>query len=316
MHAKLLDTLRSATNQVSLHEIGRRLGASPDTVLSTIAQLSEKGYRFQETKDTIRLIDSPDIPFPWEFSSRESRIHYYKEIDSTMTEARKLASAGAPDFTVVIAETQGKGRGRLERKWVSSTGGLYFTIVLRPDIDPEQSFLINFLSSLVLSQVLSTLFHVDARVKWPNDILIHEKKVSGMISEMVLTGNRIDYVNLGIGVNVNNSPEEAFPHASSLKTFLGKPVSRVRLLGDFLDAFEARLKKGLVGREIISEWKKNTITLGRQVSVATTQELFVGTAVDVDDQGALLLKIFDGETKRIIYGDCFLNDRADDGLSA
>lgn len=306
MNAMFLKLLRTGSPPVQAKELAAALKVSSQEVAAVIAHLSGKGYLFQESAEGIRLIHSPDTPFPWEFPSRESAIHYFEEIDSTMTEARRLASSGAPDFTVVIAETQEKGRGRLERQWVSSLGGLYFTLLLRPDMGPEKSYLINFLSSLVLSQVLNALFQVDARVKWPNDILIDEKKVSGMISEMGMTGNHIDYVNLGIGLNVNNSPEEACPHACSIRSILGKPVSRVHLLTTFLNALEYRMHKEPVDHGIISQWKENTITLGRKVTVATVQDRFSGTALDVDDQGALLLEMPGGEVKRIIYGDCFL----------
>ncbi|MBU0995453.1 MAG: biotin--[acetyl-CoA-carboxylase] ligase [Proteobacteria bacterium] len=307
MYAKILNILRADSSPKKSHDLGRILGISPEDLIKYVNTLEEYGYIFQSTPGTIKLTRSPDTPFSWEFPERESRIHYFQEIDSTMTHARKLGEAGAPDFTVVIAETQEKGRGRLERKWVSSSGGLYFTLVLRPVMLPERSSMINFLASLVLAKVLNRLYPVDARVKWPNDILINERKVSGMIAEMVLSGPQVNYINLGIGINVNNHPEYQEPNACSLKTILGKPVSRCQLLGNFLDEFEKRMKEQLVDHDIISEWKQHTITIGRQVRVVTTKDACTGIATDVDDSGALILEQPDGKIKRVIYGDCFLN---------
>lgn len=308
MNALLLKILRKTSVPLPMETMATALETSPQTLTRLLSDLSEKGYLFKESKDGIQLIQSPDIPFPWEFPSRELTIHYYQEIDSTMTVARRLAHSNAPDFTVVVAETQTKGRGRLERQWSSSMGGLYFTMILRPRMESSDSFLINFLASLVLSQVLNDLFQINAMVKWPNDILVDEKKVAGMISEMGATGNHIDYVNLGIGVNVNNDPQLAFPNAASIRNILGKPVSRVILLSTFIEALDLKMKQEPLDPRIIAQWKKNSMTLGREVTIATMHECFSGKAVDVDNQGALLLKTPDGDVKRIIYGDCFLRD--------
>lgn len=151
---------------------------------NTSASSRSWGTTLHRRAKAIRLIDSPDIPFPWEFPNRESQMHYYPEISSTMDQARHLTRKGCPHFTVVIADRQTKGRGRLNRRWYSSMGGLYFTIALRPDIPPVLSFRINFAASSVLAQLLRNRYQLDAAVKWPNDILINDQKVAGILSEM------------------------------------------------------------------------------------------------------------------------------------
>ncbi|MFH2066146.1 MAG: biotin--[acetyl-CoA-carboxylase] ligase [Pseudomonadota bacterium] len=245
-----------------------------------------------------------DVPFPWEFPGRESSIHYFREVSSTMDVARDLAASGCPDFTVVIAEFQSMGRGRLQRVWHSETGGLYFTIVLRPDMEPALAFRINFAASLSLAKVLQKMFRVDAKVKWPNDILVDDRKLSGMLSEMGVESGRLSYVNLGIGINVNNAPENREPNAVSLKKLMGTVVDRRRLLSSFLDEFQAILSGGPPA-DIISQWKQYTTTIGRHVKIMTVHHCHEGLALDVNENGALIIRQEDGTRKEVIYGDCF-----------
>ncbi len=226
-----------------------------------------------------------------------------------MDEARQLAREGCPPFSVAIAEIQAKGRGRLTRLWHSKAGGLYFTIILRPNLPPEACFKLNFLASICLVRLLRRRFGIDAGIKWPNDILVDRRKLVGILSESNIQSNRVDYVNIGIGINVNNSPPETlsgkYPEATSIKHLSGKPASRLSLLAEFLDEFEAGVKN-LASIDIISEWKRYGIPFGRQVTVITTGGEFEGIAEDIDADGALLLKLADGSLKRVLYGDCFL----------
>jgi len=246
-----------------------------------------------------------DALFEREFSDDKAKLHYFHEADSTMNIARKLARRGCPHFTAVVAGRQRQGRGRLNRVWLSSEGGLWFTVILRPRLSPEQSHKMNFCASLTLVLTLRRLFGIDAMVKWPNDILVDEKKIVGMLSEMGTDRDRISFVNIGIGINVNNDPTSEEAKASSLKKILGRTVSRKELFAEFLDDFEARINKEDFGN-VISEWKKYTITLNRQVRIVTTREESEGIATDVDEDGALILKLEDGSLRRIIYGDCFI----------
>jgi len=238
------------------------------------------------------------------FLNKEINIRYFNEVSSTMDIARELAAEGCPDFTVAVADIQTKGRGRLTRKWVSSEGGLYFTIVLRPEIPPALSYRLNFAASLTLARILRSMFHIDAKVKWPNDILVNEKKISGMLSEMNAEAERVLFVNIGIGINVNNDPGKEEPMASSLKKILGKDISKKEILFAFLDEFKKEITHKKL-EYVIAEWKKYTMTINRRVKIVTSNEVSEGTAVDVDDDGALILKLEDGRIKRIIYGDCF-----------
>jgi BirA family biotin operon repressor/biotin-[acetyl-CoA-carboxylase] ligase len=301
---QLLKELRSQGDIVSGEQLSATLGISRVSVWKHIHKLQELGYHILSTSNGYRLIDSPDIPFPWEFSDRGFNVLYYPEVSSTMDTAKDLARKNCPDFTVAVAGRQTKGRGRLKRRWLSDDGGLYFTMVLRPDIPVLLSSRVNFLASLTLARVLRKMLQIDAAVKWPNDILVNGRKISGMLSELEAETDRVFFINIGMGINVNNDPSVAEPGASSLKKITGREISKKMLLDRFLAEFEKRLRKAEF-ENVISEWKKYTVTLNRRVKIVTHKEVSEGLAVDVEEDGALVLELADGTRKKIVYGDCF-----------
>ena len=304
MKSELLKLLKRDCGFVSGEFLSHRLGVSRVAVWKHIRKLQTCGYDIQSGPKGYRIIHSPDTPFPWELPERESRIHYFDTAGSTMDIARELARKGCPDFSVVIAETQTKGRGRMDRNWWSAKGGLYFTLVLRPLISPVMSPLINFGAAFVLARTFQDFCGVDARVKWPNDILIQDRKVSGMLSEMEAAGDRVSFVNIGIGINMNNELPPDLPSAISIKSISGKTCSRKAFLAEFLDRLENRIQRpNLAG--VISEWKTCSATLGRQVRIVSHQGVTEGTAMDVDPNGALVVRTRNGTLQKIYYGDCF-----------
>jgi len=304
MKGKILKQLRSRKDIVSGAYLSSTFGISRVSVWKHIHKLQDLGYNILSTPNGYQLLGSPDILFPWEFPGREANIHYFPQVSSTMDAAKDLARKNCPDFTVVIAGRQTAGRGRLNRQWVSDDGGLYFTLVLRPDIPVPISSRVNFLAALTLARVLREMYGIEAAVKWPNDILVDDRKLSGMLSELEAEADRVFFINIGMGINVNNDPTAVEPGAVSLKTILGREISRIRLLTRFLDEFEKRLKKAEF-ENVISEWKRYTVTLQRQVKIVTRREVSEGMAVDVDANGALVLELSDGTQKIIVYGDCF-----------
>lgn len=301
----LLQTLRSQGGIVSGEHLSSILGISRVSIWKHIHKLRELGYEINSTSGGYRLLSSPDILFSWEFQGQEANILYFPEVASTMDTARDLARKNCPDFTVVTAGRQIKGRGRLNRRWLSDDGGLYFTMVLRPVIPVQSSFRVNFLASLTLAKVIREMLKIDARVKWPNDIMVDESKISGMLSELEAEAGRVFFINVGMGINVNNDPSRFEPGASSLKKITGREVSKKNLLACFLEVFGKCMKKVEID-DVISEWKKYTLTLGRHVRIVTLQEETEGLAVDVDENGALVLELSNGKQKKIVYGDCFL----------
>ena len=304
MKEKILNILRAEKGVVSGENLSNRLGVSRVSVWKHIKKLQELGYTIEATPKGYVLGSTPDVLYAWEFGDRASKIHYFDAVDSTMNIARDLARNRCPHFTVVIAGRQEKGKGRLKRTWQSSEGGLYFTVVIRPDIPPALSSRVNFAASMVLAQTLRSRFDVHAAVKWPNDILVDGKKLAGILSEMDAETDRVNFINIGIGINANNDPTPYEPTAVSLKQILGKPVERRVLLKVFLDDFEYTIDDANLVN-VVSQWKRYTQTLNRPVKIVTTREVAQGLAVDVDDDGALILQLPDGSLKRIIYGDCF-----------
>ncbi|MBI5592858.1 MAG: biotin--[acetyl-CoA-carboxylase] ligase [Deltaproteobacteria bacterium] len=309
MKSKILGLFRSTPEIVSGETLSAALGISRVSVWKHIQKLQESGYEIEATPRGYQLLRSPDTPFPWEFPQREGLIHYFPEVSSTMDIAKEMARKGASHFSVVVAGRQLSGRGRLRRTWHSNYGGLYFTLILRPGIPLQWGFRVNFAASLALCRTIRDMTGLNAAVKWPNDILIDGKKLSGMLSEMEAEAEMVSFITVGIGINVNNDPTEYEPNSCSLRQLLGKPISRKEILARFLDALQAYLDAADDNLEkTIAEWKQLTCTLGRRVSVITPLETSTGLALDIDSTGALILELSDGSHKRVLYGDCMNED--------
>lgn len=300
---QILRILRGQHQALSGEVLSRQIGVSRVSIWKNIKKLKESGHEIITSPKGYRLKNADDVLYAWNFPTREHTIHYFPEAASTMDIAREMARGGCPAFSTIVADRQTRGRGRLSRSWISDIGGLYFTVVTRPAMVPLYSFRVNFAASVVLARLLRRLFAVDARVKWPNDILIGNRKICGMLSEMEAEGDRLDFVNLGIGLNVNNDPSDEEPRATSLARELGHAVSRREILAEFIDAFEKRLAANL--DTIIDDWRPMTATIGQRVTIVTLQDRFEGRALDVDNDGALILEQDDGNRQRVVYGDCF-----------
>ncbi|MBU1584686.1 MAG: biotin--[acetyl-CoA-carboxylase] ligase, partial [Proteobacteria bacterium] len=252
-------------------------------------------------KETSNKIDKAIPIFKKEL---QKRIFHFQELETTMDTAKFLAKKDTPHLSVVIAENQTLGRGRLNRKWFSSKGGLWFTLILKPGTPPPLSYIYNFAASLSLARSLKHLFDVNVSVKWPNDLLLNGKKLTGLLSEMETRGDMVEFINIGVGMNVNNQVQHDEPKAISLKDVLNKTVSRRIILETFLNDFTNQIQTIDCPR-IMEQWKKMTSTIGSQVRIETLGEVYEGLAVDVDDTGTLMIKDKTGEIKKIIYGDCF-----------
>jgi len=313
MKAAILNILRNRQAPVSGETLSDALGISRVSIWKHIQKLKEHGYRIEAAATGYRLLKSPDAPFPWEFYGRSERIAYYPEIGSTMDAAKRLAREGCAPMTVVVAGKQTEGRGRLQRPWFSDPGGLYFTMVLRPAVPVIESFKIGFLASVTMARTVREKTGVDARVKWPNDILVGDAKLCGMLVEMEAETDRVIFLNIGMGMNVNNDPSGLEPSATSLKALVGGEVSRTSLLAAFLDTFEKRLEQVQLDR-VVDEWKALTMTIGRAVRVVTANDEISGIAENIDDSGALMVRQAGGAIRRVIYGDCFVQEKLSQGI--
>lgn len=302
----ILELLYKASGEtVSGVHLSETLGISRVAVWKHINALKQSGFDIVSQPKGYSLLNHRDLLMPFCFKEPlQHRIFYFNELESTMDKARELAKNGAPHLSVIIADNQTASRGRLNRKWFSSRGGLWMTPVLKPDTPPVMAYIFNFAASLSLSKSLRELHGLDVFVKWPNDLLLNGKKLVGILSEMETRGDMVEFVNIGIGINVNNTPQRYEPKAISLRDVLGEPVSRKAILEHFLETFETCLRT-MDNRSVINEWKKVTATIGSRVRVETLGDVFEGRALDVDESGALIIETNDGETRKIIYGDCF-----------
>jgi len=237
-------------------------------------------------------------------------ILFSHEVDSTNKLAKELAMYGAHEGTVVIAETQTRGRGRLDREWASPTGGLWFSIILRPKLRPAEAVKLTFVAGLAVAEVLGETFGLKAETKWPNDVLVNGRKICGILTEMNTTGETVNFVVVGIGVNANFDVEKVFPEslrkiATSLENELGRKVQLGELFRALLERlenlYELSLREGF--NPILKEWKNYAGFLGRQVEVISPVEKLRGLALDVNHEGALIVELEDGTTKRVFSAD-------------
>jgi len=235
------------------------------------------------------------------------RLEYRSALRSTQNLARDLAEAGAPEGTVVLAGRQTAGRGRLGRSWVSPHGGLYFTVVLRPTV--QQLRALTIIAALAVARGIEAQTGLACSLKWPNDVLLGERKVSGILIESRLTGEQVDYMLVGIGVNVNadltGHPEIA-SMATSLMMEVGREVSREAVAAAILNEMEALYLAAQAGQPLHQEWRARLGTLGRQVRVRVGEEVEEGLAEDVDAEGSLILRRADGSRVTITAGDVTL----------
>lgn len=231
-------------------------------------------------------------------------------IDSTNTRAVALARAGAPEGLVVVAEEQTAGRGRIGRRWHAPPGSaLLVSLLFRPPLQPTQAQRVTMVCSLAAVRAVMEVCGLPAHIKWPNDIVLADAKLGGLLTELGVGAGALEYVVVGIGLNVNldvaQLPDLIAP-ATSLSAELGRPVSRRDLLISFLrhtDDLYGRLRGGWSPREA---WRDALATLGREVTAGTPEETIRGVAEDVDDDGALLVRTADGALRRVLAGDVTL----------
>ena len=238
-----------------------------------------------------------------------NEIHHLVEVPSTNDVAKELAAKGAEEGTIVISETQTLGRGRLGREWASPEGGIWFSIILRPEVDSRDASKLTFVAAVAVARVIRGMFSLEAEIKWPNDVLIGGKKVCGILTETSTKGDVVDFVVVGVGINANVSLD-SFPQSmrnslTTLKEELMEEIEREEFLRALLEELERyytmflRKKFGL----ILEKWRNLAGFLGQYVEVLSFGEKIRGRAVDVDRNGALMIKLRNGTVKKVMSGD-------------
>lgn len=293
-----------ADGPVSGPALADRLDVSRAAVWKHVEALRESGFEIESGDDGYTLAGVPkygggaieyelDAPFAVEF---------HDELDSTNRRARELADEGAEDV-VVVAATQTGGRGRLDRDWSSPPGGVYLSLVCRPDLPPAQ-VPVYTLAAAVATTRAARESGVDARIKWPNDVVVPDgdggfRKLAGVLTEMEGEADRVSWVVVGVGVNVNTADEHLPGNATSVRREAGT-VERRAFVQRFLEEFH-RLRRD--PDAVVPAWRENALTLGQVVRVETPGDVVEGTAVDVEFPGTLVVETDEGP-RRVSAGDC------------
>lgn len=291
--------------RVSGEYLAENLRCSRTAVWKCIRRLRELKYNILSSpRGGYRLVSSPDIPYPWEIKGDLKifrNFFYFDEIDSTNTRLFEMAKNGAPEGTVIIADRQLKGKGRHGRVWISPPGNIYMSILVRPRCKVQDGMFITLLSGVAVARSIKK-FEVDVMVKWPNDIMVGGKKLCGILCESEVENGNIDFMVVGIGVNLH-LPETNLTElkmATSLSE-CGVKVSRNELIRSILKNFEELYSQFLKGEKegIRRMYLKMTFRRGDFISVKTGSEIIVGRFLDVDRDGALIILDSDGNRKKL-----------------
>jgi BirA family biotin operon repressor/biotin-[acetyl-CoA-carboxylase] ligase len=320
--AQIISALRSAANGgVSGTELSQKLGISRAAIWARIEELRKLGYDIAASPHLgYRLANDPDVLHADDLVARLGKtkiigrdIRVFQETTSTNDVVEKLARDGVKEGVVVFAESQTKGRGRLGRKWISPAGqGLWFSILLRPDLRPQEATQLTVAAATALWRAIQAETGLSAEIKWPNDILFRRKKVAGILTEMSAELDRVKYLILGVGVDVNQAANEFPPDvrkiATSLRAELGRPVLRAALATAILRELDCDYARVCVGHfaKLADEWEARCTTLGQQVTISIGERKIRGRAESLDDDGALLVRTEHGHLERIIGGDVTL----------
>ncbi|MCJ7640448.1 MAG: biotin--[acetyl-CoA-carboxylase] ligase [Desulfobacterales bacterium] len=318
MDEQVLRLLRkNPSGFVSGQEISRHLEVTRTAVWKRVKSLRHLGYEIEAFRRLgYRLVRSPDLLTPWEILPilktkwMGKKIRYFRTIDSTNSEAYQLALRGAKEGEIVLAESQERGRGRVGRQWFSpSSLNLYLSVILRPNLPPHRASLLTLMAAVATADAIETFAGLHPTIKWPNDILLNGRKIAGLLNEIHSETDRIHFVVLGIGVNLNVD-RQRFPQgirdgATSLKEEMGQKISRKAFLAILLESLEKWYgvfpKDG--GASVLNAWRDRAQIAGKQVRISSFDEVLVGRAVDVDSEGALLVQMRNGQRKRIVAGD-------------
>jgi BirA family biotin operon repressor/biotin-[acetyl-CoA-carboxylase] ligase len=318
---KVLKILEKADGPLSGEEISRRLGVTRSAVWKHIKELRDYGYDIRASRqEGYTLVSRTGLLLPYEVKkylktkSIGKDIRYFSTTSSTTWVGKEICNSGDATSlhgTVIIAEEQTGGIGRLGRTWASPSGGVWTTIILKPKIPFDHLFMITMAASIAVARAIRKEYDLGALIKWPNDIYIGDRKVAGILLELSTEADTVHYCLLGIGTDANVSLDDLPPTLStqitSLKSELGYNVDRAELLARILKEFEQRytLIESEEYESIIREWKSLSLTLDRRVQVKTPRRTFEGEAIDIDEFGALLIRKDNGKVERVIAGDCY-----------
>ncbi|MBI3881726.1 MAG: biotin--[acetyl-CoA-carboxylase] ligase [Verrucomicrobia bacterium] len=317
--AHILTALRASPDEgVSGADLAQRLDISRAAVWARIEELRTLGYDIEASPHRgYRLLDSPDLLHADDLLARLGRtevigrdIRVFHETTSTNDVAEKLARDGVKEGVVVFAETQTKGRGRMGRKWISPAGkGLWFSVLLRPALRPTAVTQLTIMAATAVARGLRSATGLSVEIKWPNDLLVGGRKLVGVLTELNAEVDKVKYVILGIGVDVNLDasalPADLRRIATSVKIETGRSWNRADVAAAILRELDADYRRVCRGRfaALADEWESRCATLGQNVTIDIGGRKVRGRAEALDDDGALLVRTQHGRLERIIGGD-------------
>lgn len=307
MKDKILELLQSSDDFISGQEISEKFGVSRTSIWKAIRQLENKGYQIEAVRNRgYRLCYEPD--FLTEESIRQylhtqwagNQICIYDSIDSTNSEAKRQAEEGAKQGLLIIGEEQTAGRGRRGREWDSQKGeGIFMTLLLRPDIEPGNASMLTLVMGLAVRDALEDVCGLDAKIKWPNDIICDGKKVCGILTEMSAQVDYINHIVIGVGINIHHEafPQELQHMATSVYQQTGKHICRGELIAKCMEHFERYYHDYLKYQNLhllVDMYNSHLINRGRQVQVLDIRKNFTGVAQGINESGELLVETESG----------------------
>ena len=311
MKAEILAMLRESDGYVSGQELCNKFGVSRTAIWKAINQLKDMGYEIEAVPNKgYHLVSAPDVMNEAEIKSllhtewAGQELFCFDEIDSTNTKAKELAELGYPSGTLVVADRQIAGRGRRGRSWDSPAGiGIFMTLLLKPDINPNNESMLTLVTALATAQAISDVTGAEAKIKWPNDIVINGKKVCGILTEMSAQFDYINHIVIGIGINVHNEsfPEEIRETASSLLLESGKRIHRADLIARFLERFEAGYAIFLQTEDLeglMKDYNALLVNIQKQVRILDPKEPFEGKAIGITKRGELIVDTW--ESRKLV----------------
>lgn len=318
---KILKLLRSEKGYLSGQELCEKLGVSRTAVWKYMKQLKEEGYQIQAVQNKgYCLVDVPDVLGESEIKSRLTtkwagkEVYFQEETDSTNTQAKKLAEEGAVSGTLVVADCQKKGKGRRGRVWESPKGSsIYMTLLMRPDILPQRASMLTLVMGLSVAQAVQKILDSEkctqkVQIKWPNDVVLNRKKLVGILTEMSAQIDYIEYLVIGMGINVNTGefPEELQDKATSLQAELGHSVNRAELIAQIMKRFEdnyAIFEKTQDLSGLLEEYEAVSANCQQPVKVLEPGKEYTGIARGINKMGELLVEREDHRIEQVYAGE-------------
>lgn len=316
MKAEILSLLRKTEGYISGQELCERFGVTRAAVWKVINGLKKEGYGIEAVTGRGYCLSS--LPDVFSAEELESRMHtewagrnlvFYESTGSTNIQAKLLAEEGAPSGTLVVAEKQTQGRGRRGRTWASPAGrNLYFTILLRPEFAPDKASMLTLVMALAVQGAVAELCGIEAQIKWPNDVVVNGKKVTGILTEMSVQGEYIQHVVIGVGVNVKEQEfvPELREKAASLEQESGKPVSRAALLEKIMEHFERAytlFAQKLNLSLLLEQYNAVLVNCGREVRVLDPAGEYTGIARGINEKGELCVEVSGKKIKKVYAGE-------------